>query len=317
MAHAIETRTNNAATALRENLAEAERLVVNVSPDNVETLLVLLDELDGQFETLALDQVDLRGEEGRWEGLQSRLARRPAPIVTSGRKAGGWEGLRLRHAPATNFWWRLDHLLAERRRRLIIRSVGSVVAIVALIALALWGVNKLFPPDPDALLLMDANSQIDQFLRVQDWQGALDVVETARTTLPVDSEWLSWEVALAEQTGDNKRAQTALARLQQVLAEQPAQIWLSVGERRLAVGDLDGAEAAVRKAEALAPDNPQVYFLLANIAEFRGDYAAALDLFDQTYTLAEQTDPQLAAIARIRMGNLMQRGPGSAPSATP
>lgn len=317
MAHAIETRTNNPATALRENLAEAERLIVNVNPDNVERLLALLDELDEQFETLALDQVDLRGEEGRWEGLQSRLVRRPAPIVAAGRKAGGWDGLRLRHAPAANFWWRLDQMLASRRLRFIARSLGAAIVIVILVALTIWGVDKLFPPDPDALLLMDANTQIDQRLRSQDWQGALDAVESARATLPDDPELLSWEVALAEQMGDSGRAQMALTRLQQVLAERPAEIWLSVGERRLAVGDLDGAEEAAHKAETLDPDNPQVYFLLANVAELRGDYAIALDLFDKTYTLAEQSDPQLAAIARIRMGNLMQRGPQQGPPPEP
>jgi cytochrome c-type biogenesis protein CcmH/NrfG len=191
------------------------------------------------------------------------------------------------------------------------------VAVIALIALVLWGADKLFPPDPDALLLMDANTQIDQHLRAQDFQGALDVVETTRATLPDDPELLSWVVALAEQTGDSKQAQTALARLEQVLAEQPADVWLSVGERRLAVGDLEGAETATRKAQELEPNNPQVYFLLANVAEYRGDYTAALDLFEQTYTLAEQSNPQLAAIARIRMGSLMQRGPQQGPPPEP
>ena len=315
MAHAIETRTNNPATALRENLAEAERLVVNVAPDNVESLLVLLDELDEQFETLVQDQIDLRAEEGRWEGLLTRLARRPAPVVAAGKKAGGWDELRHRHPPATNFWWELDQLLATRRRRFITRSVGTVMAVVVLVALALWGVNKLFPPDPDALLLMDANNEIEQFLRAQDFQGALGAVERARKTLPDDPELLSWEVALAEKVGDSAQAQAALARLQQVLADEPADLWLSVGERRLGVGDLDGAEEAARTAESLAPDNPKVYFLLANTAEFRGDYAAAMDLFDKTYALAEQVDPQLAAIARIRMGTLMQRG--TFPTLTP
>jgi cytochrome c-type biogenesis protein CcmH/NrfG len=124
-------------------------------------------------------------------------------------------------------------------------------------------------------------------------------------------------VALSEQTGDSGQAQAALTRLEQVLAEQPADVWLSVGERRLAVGDLEGAEAAAHKAEALEPDNPQVYFLLANVAEYGGDYTAALDLFEQTYTLAEQSNPQLAAIARIRIGSLMQRGPQQGPPPEP
>ena len=40
-----------------------------------------------------------------------------------------------------------------------------------------------------------------------------------------------------------------------------------------------------------------------------GDTAAALDFFDQTFELAIDTNSQLAVIARVRMGNLLQRPP--------
>ena len=64
---------------------------------------------------------------------------------------------------------------------------------------------------------------------------------------------------------------------------------------------------------------------MANIAEFRGENKIAIDLFEKTYELAEESAPDLAAISRVRMGTLMQSGgfpaPGSAvddtTSATP
>jgi len=316
MAHAIETRADNPANELRDNLAEAERLIVNVDPDNVEALLVLLDELDQQFDTLAGGDLDLRAETGRWETVQARIDGRPAALVSAAKKAGGWDELRARHAPATNFWWRLDKILAARRNRLLMRTLITIVAIAGSIVLAIWAINTFFPPDPDAVLLLETNTQINDHLALQDMDGALTVVDEARSQLPDDPELMAWEIVLAEQLGDQDRVQAATDRMRNALADDPALFWLTLSERRIAVGDLTGAEDAAYEAETLTPDNPRVYFLLANIAEFRGDTSAAIDLFNKTYELAEESAPQLAAISRIRVGNLMQSGAFSAIDST-
>ena len=53
--------------------------------------------------------------------------------------------------------------------------------------------------------------------------------------------------------------------------------------------------------------DPQGYFLLASVAEMKGDTVCAVDLFEETFQLAADGNPQLAVIARVRMGNLLQR----------
>ncbi|MCB0062098.1 MAG: hypothetical protein KDE19_08290, partial [Caldilineaceae bacterium] len=55
-------------------------------------------------------------------------------------------------------------------------------------------------------------------------------------------------------------------------------------------------------------------FLLANIAEQTNDIATAIEMFERTFTLAEDDNPQLAVIARVRLGNLLQRAPGMQPT---
>ena len=52
---------------------------------------------------------------------------------------------------------------------------------------------------------------------------------------------------------------------------------------------------------------PQGYFLLGTVAEVGGDTGAAIDVFEKTFQLAADSNTQLAAIARIRMGTLLQR----------
>lgn len=314
MAHAIDTRTDNPANALRDNLAEAERLIVNVDSAHVETLLVLLDKLDQQFDTLAEGDLDLRAEAGRWEGLQSRINRRPAGMVRAGKRAGGWNRLRARHAPATNFWWQLDQIFAARRNRLVMRTLLTIGGVIAGITLIFWAINTFFPPEPQAVLLLETNSQVSDRLALQDYDGAMKIVDEAQTLLADDPELIAWEVALAEQIGDDARADAASAHLRDSLADQPVIFWLTLSERRLAVGNLNGAEDAAYQAAAVDPENPRPYYLLANIAEFRGDYRVAIDLFEKTYELAEESAPDLAAISRVRMGSLMQSGSFAPPN---
>ncbi len=80
------------------------------------------------------------------------------------------------------------------------------------------------------------------------------------------------------------------------------------GDARFRAGDLDGAEAAAdRRRVGIEPEEPQVYFLLGNIAEARGDIDAALDAFDRAATLAEADNAQLAVVSKMRYGMLLQQ----------
>ena len=142
MAHAIETRANNPANLLRDNLAEAERLTVNVDPDNVETLLLLLDELEQQFRILGDSELDLRSEWGRWEGIQARINRRPTAMVRAGKKAGGWDHLRTQHLPATNYWWQLDQIASAQRNRLVLRTVLTIGGVILGIVGVFWAIRR-------------------------------------------------------------------------------------------------------------------------------------------------------------------------------
>jgi tetratricopeptide (TPR) repeat protein len=307
MAHAIESRANSPVNELRDALDKAERQVVNLDGSNIIEFLLLLDRIQQLFETFA-PTTDLRPEESRWESLLNRLSSKPEPLVSAAGKAGGLATLRSQHPPAENFWWHLDTALAKRRAQTLRRVLITLVAIAVVIGGGLWAINYFFPPDPRAVVLVNANSDIEQLVMVQDWPGALEAARRAQEELPDEPELIVWEGVISEQLGDTEGAQAAFDRVRALLPpDQPSQYWLLIGNHRLMVGNLEGAEAAANEALALAPDDPQANFLLGSVAEAKGDTPTAIALFNRVFELAEESNPQLAVIARVRMGNLLQR----------
>lgn len=317
MAYSVETTTRTPITELREGLDKAERLIVQVDGSNVAAFLTLLDHIDQQFEALASSDADLRPEQSRWESLLSRINSRPDPIVRAAAVAGGMEKLRAAHPPAESFWWQLDKEVYRRRVNTIRRAIITAVTLLVVVVGGYWAIDYFFPPNPEAVLMVETTNSIDRLVAEQRWQDALDLVRSARTQSPNQPELMVWEIVLNEQIGDDEATAAAMAEAEAALAANPIQLYIYLGNNRMRVGNLDGAQAAADQALALNPDDPQVYFLLGGIAETRGDLATAITYFDQTYQLAEGINPQLAVIARVRMGQLMQN-PGSftSPAAT-
>ncbi|MEZ4868620.1 MAG: tetratricopeptide repeat protein [Caldilineaceae bacterium] len=309
MAYSVESKANNPANILRDALEKAERQVVNLTSTNVEEFLVLLDEIEQKFLTLAGDSVDLRPEEARWDSLTNRLLSRPNELVSAASRAGGLRKLRAKHPPATGFWWQLDAEVARRRAQTLRRAVTTLVALVVILGGGWWAVNFFFPPSPEAVKMVEINSQLDQLIAGQQWADAMTVIEAAQKEMPDQPELKLWEVVFAERLGDTARAERALAEAQALLPNQQVELWVQLGNFRLQVGDLQGAEAAGQKALAIDPNAASATFLLGGVAEARNDIPTAIDMFNKTFDLAEQDNPQLAVIARVRMGNLLQRAP--------
>lgn len=307
MAHTVESRPYTPAYQLRSALDEAERLIVSPSAQTIEKLLTLLDQIEQLFHDLAPMGVDLRPEEGRWQGLRNRIVSKPGPLAAAAAAAGGMKKLRTAHPPAANEWWQVDAIVAERRRKALTRFSVVTAAVVGALLLLYWGVNTFFPPSPEAILMVETNAAIDSALQQGDFAGARQAVEESLVKAPNEPELWLWDTVLSEQLNDSARAEISLAKAKELLGGETAQLWLALGNQRMQVGNLDGAEEAANAAMALAPEEPQAYFLLGGVAETRGDYPKAIELFDKTFALAEADNPQLAVIAKVRMGNLLQR----------
>lgn len=310
MAHSVVTRTRNLATRLREMLDKAERLVVQLDGTNVGEFLQLLDAIERAMAELAEGGLDVRPEMTRWESLLNRINSQPTPIVRAASSAGGFRQLRAANPPAESFWWHLDTEVTRRRRKALTRFSMTLAAIIVVAVVALWALETFFPPDPVAVAMVETTSIIDRLTNEHDWEGALAVVQEARQRLPEQAELAVWEAVLHERLGDPVAAVAAMQEAKTMLAEMPAQFYIFLGNKRLMVDDLDGAQLAAEEGLEVSPDEPQLVFLLGGIAEARGEVSLAINYFQLTFELAQETNPQLAVIARVRMGQLLQSPDG-------
>lgn len=311
MAHAIRETPLTPVDQVRAKLTQAEELLPKLDGTNVETFLVLLDEIEAALQALEDEGVDVRPERTRQESILNRLEMEPQRVVGAARRAGGLAKLRQAHPPAQGFWWHLDQVVRERQRRFLTRLL-TILAGLALVGIGgYWLLMRLFPPDPHAVLMSEVTSDLQELAIQEDWQAALARIEAAKAQLDrEDPELYVWESAVAERLGDTARAQTALERAFQLTPpEDHWNLWVTVGNVRLVVGDVAGAQAAAEQAQALAPDQALVYYLLGNVAEADRRYQEAIRYYEQAFELAQDTDPQLAAMSRVRLGFLLQALP--------
>ena len=317
MAYSVESKVNNPANLLRDDLDRAEREVIKLDASNVELYLLLLDQIEKRFGELTANDTDLRPELGRWDSLLSRLQTKPEPLVAAAARVGGLANLRQKHQPAESFWWHLDKEVAQRRAQVVKRAVNTVMAAIVILGGGYWALNFFFPPNPAAVQMMENNSQLEPLIVEQRWAEALTVVETAQQTLPDEPELVLWEMVFAEQLGDTERANHAWARAQALLPDLPVELLVQLGNQRLQAGNIQGAWDAGLQALTVDPQNAQATFLLGGVAETVNDIPTAIAMFDRTFALAEEENAQLAVIARVRMGNLLQRAPALGNAITP
>jgi len=319
MAHIVETQMEAPGAELRRRLDRAERQLPSLKAGELAAYLRSLDRLQELMETLAAEAADLRPEMTRWLDLQARLGARAGQLVKLAAAEGGFAALRAANPPAVGGWWRLDELLAAERKRSWTRVLAVLAAIALLLALAAFVYTRWLAPSPAVVMVMSTLNDVEQFAIEGNWDAAAAVVETALQEQPNDPDLLIWAAVIAEQRGEAALAADYQERAASALGN-PLQLQLTLGMRRLQAGDADGAAAAAQTAQALDPSEPQATFLLASVAELRGQTQAALALFQQTADLAEtRNNPQLTVIARMRYGMLLQQFPVSSesPDVTP
>jgi len=299
--------TTSSLQMLRDGIAQAEKQILHLDRTNIEDFLLQLDQNEKMFGDFGADQTAILAESGRWSSLLKRLTSQPQLIVDATSYVGGLPKLRSKHQPATGFWWHMDDAIKQRRIQTIKKVAMALGAIVVIAGVMILAINFFTRGNQSATVAANSSATIEQLVVDGKWQEALTQVQIARTASPQQNELLIWESILSEKLGDSTRAQAALAEAQQNPSGTNAEFWTLVGTDRQIAGDLEGAEQAAQRALVNAPQDPQVTFLLASIAEARGDSLQAADYFSKTIALAEGTNPELIVVAKMRMGMLMQQ----------
>jgi hypothetical protein len=306
MAHIVETQMDTPGAELRQRLDQAERRLPALKHGDLGEYLRGLDRLDELMTALSAEGADLRPEMTRWLDLQARLGARAGQLVKLAAAEGGFAALRAANPPASGAWWRLDQLVAAERKRNWTRIAAVLAAIALLLAVAAFAYQRWFAPSPEVVLVLSTLNDVEQLAMEQRWDEAAALVENALQETPGDPDLLIWAAVLGERRGAAEEAANYLAQGEQAVGD-PLRFQLTLGMRRLQAGDLEGAEAAALAAQAIKPDEPQATFLLGNVAEMRNQVTEALELYQQTADLAEDGNPQLTVVAKMRYGMLLQQ----------
>ena len=320
MAQSVQRGYVTPADELRDLLAVSEKRLANVRGSRAASLDLLtdLDRIAELWPELEAQGVDLRPEAGRRSTVEKTVLQKASRLLTELKTLGGIEKLRGEHHPEGTDapWWNLDSYVRERNRRrnrkLILTAAAVVVVGVALVT----ALRLLFPVDPNVQEMVRRVGAGEQLAQQNgDYAGALVEFEAAAQVMPDDPDvWLRLG-AVRGQLGDATGAQQAFDRAR-TLSESELDFLRAQGAAYLAVEMVDRANEALQAALKIKPDDAQSWYLMANVFESRGQISDAIDALDKAGQYAEETrQNELTAMARFRMGMLMQQQQFTVPTA--
>jgi Tfp pilus assembly protein PilF len=342
MVRAIETGKLTPADELREILGHIERRLANANSATAEQVRELFGWLD-QVVTLVADLesqgVDLRPEHTRLESIEGTVRSKAGTLV----RRAGLSLLRWREEvrpDKSHWWWWLDRFVLAHTQQRLRRTAISLVILVVLGAAFYYAFNYFFPTDPNVEKAQGFQLAAERLVMEGDWAGAEQQFLEALKYTPDDLGLWTWLGVVREKQGNQAGAEEAFARARELadaalaaaiahaptgaeeafarvqeLADSELTYRLARGQAYTQAGDGEKALAEAEKAVGLAPDSAQAHFLLAGAYEILGRRYEAIQEFEKVSALAEDKDPQLVVLSRMRMGMLMQM-PESSPPVT-
>lgn len=296
-----------AADQMRDLLARAEkRVVVPADGGGAPELYGWLDEIAATWPALLASGSDLRGEKARWQSLQGEVTTRAGAILKAWQKAGGLPAARLAADPdRDNWWWWLDEQVAAQRSRSLKRAAIIALVVVVVLALGSQVARVLLPVDPVVRDVYTLRENARRQLENGDAAGALASYQQAVQRSPDDSQLHLMVGVLAEQLGDSAQAGESFAAARAASPDE-AMFYVERGFSYLEVKNLQKALEDGLQAVALKPEDGRAWMLVGAAREGEGDPAGALDAYSQASTVASDSDPEIAAIARMRMAGMLQ-----------
>jgi len=280
----------------------SKRKVSDNADVNPLLLLRVLDDIADQFEYLEQRDVDLRAERGRFQTVLNQLRRRERLLVA----LAGAE-MPAQRPPDARWWWHLNEKVAADRKRRLRRVIGAALIGVGVLLVLYLLYDQFLAPLPN---IRQANALVfegEQAANEGDLTRAIERFEAAVALQPDRAEAHLWLGVLHRSTGNAVKAALAFEQAQAFLGNGPDYL-LQRGLFYLALNDFNLARQDASAVIKLAPQRPEGYFLLGNVAERVGDLRLALDSFQQAAEMAESTEQTaLQATSRVRIAGILER----------
>ncbi len=307
MATSVESGRMTAADQMRDLLARAEkRVVAPADGSGAPEFYGWLDEVAAMWPALLASGSDLRGEKARWQSLQDQVTTRASAILKAWQKVGGLPAARLAADPdRDNWWWWLDEQVIAQRSRSLKRAAIIALAVVVVLALGSQVARVLLPVDPVVRDVYALREKARRLIENGDAAGALSSYQQAVQRSPDDPQLHLMVGVLAEQLGDSALADESFAAARLVSSDE-ASFYVERGFGYLEVRNPQKALEDGLQAAALKPEDGRAWMLVGTAREGVGDPAGALEAYSQASTVANDSDPEIAAIARMRMAGMMQ-----------
>jgi len=300
------------ADALRRRIGEAEVLASNLRRAGAKalTLLELLDQIDADLAALAGAGMDARAEQSRVETIHATLRKKKGMLLHELRPAGGLARLREQRQPApAQWWWFLDRVHEDERRRGLLRYGRWVLAAAILLATAVVVYQRYLRPDPLTVAIYTNQGVAQRHIAAGELEQAMAPLQQNMELDPATAEWPIRLGVLKELTGD-PAASEALFEKGRQLAAGELDFLLPRGQFYLEANAYARARDDLQRATELAPQSAAAFFYLARAYEGLDDNQAALKALDTAAQLANQQKGSEAiyVMARLEMARLLQAG---------
>ncbi|RLE10720.1 hypothetical protein DRJ00_00575 [Candidatus Aerophobetes bacterium] len=289
---------------LREMLEEYKKYLSNVEQlgKDVLKMLTLRDEIEELLHSLEERGTNVSAERTKLENLDP-IARKKAKIILKHLKAS----VELapyreeRKIPASHWWWYLDDLIKEEKLSVVKKwLIRGGVGIAAL--LCAYVVLTRFLPQPEpVILLQEKGSRLYEEGRVDE---AIAVYKKALKLNPEEYSIYLMLGVLYEEKGVLEEASRYFEEAKN-LSPKKIDFYNQRGMIYYQRGKLDRAISDAKEALKIDPNSAASHFLLGSCYEVQGRVKEAISEYQMVSNL--DTDPKLTAMARIKMGMLMQR----------
>jgi tetratricopeptide (TPR) repeat protein len=278
-----------------------------ITPEQGFGLLHGLDAVYSRMQDLEPGGASIKMAQAQFDGITSRMQKEAGQFI---RDLGGAQALQRARAevkpPKEHSWWYLDEWLTNQHKAAFQRLlVIAGIVVVAFIVLALV-YNRFLAPDPSVTARYGHEQTARDLMMKGDLQGALDEVTQGLEIPPVDPSLQVLKGVILEKMGQSSQAGTFYTQAK-IGFNNPDEFYLARGQDYIQVGLADQAMADAQSAVQANPQSGSAYLLLGQIYEVQRKNQEALDAYNKAYEAADQSkQPELAALARMRLAMLMQ-----------
>lgn len=310
MAIAPNTGRVTPADDLRQLLSQSEERLINLSDQtSAADLYSRLDQIADLMPQIQARGGDVRAEEARWQSLQERIEARGPRVLRAWQGSAQLGAARQAANPgADHGWWWIDQKVAEQRQRRLRRIGGVALALLALVAVAVFALPRLFPVDPVVRQSYRLQLQAETALANSDLAAGYQALSEAIAIDPGNVSLLILHGVVADLLGDPAAAEQSWQQARGLLLGDEAQFFTERGQSYLRAHQAVKAIDDLRAATALDPTSARAYLVLGGALETEGRYPEALSAYQQASDLADAAgNAELTVMARAQMANLFPR----------